>query len=673
MGGTETYGAIKATVDRRFHDIPLEIMLLTDGDIWQQGTLFDYVNQQVEQTKGKIRVFPLGIGNGVSHSLIEGLARAGNGFAQAVQLGERLENSVVRMLRGALSPHVTDYTLEVKYAQDDDDFEVVEKVTDGMKVLLVDSEEPSTKPQSEQKPKISLFDPTANPEKDDLKSMEAKVPNIPSPKLLQAPHKIPSLFAFSRTTVYLLMSPETIQRNPTAVVLRATSEQGPLELEIPIEVLSTPDQTIHQLAAKKAVQDLEEGRGWIYDAKDQDGMLVKDKYPSCFDDLVKREAVRLGEKFQIAGKYCSFVAVAANDKENSKGENAGHNAAPPPQGEFSLLLLKSLTYANCVTDLDAQESEYSERFKSFTSPPPQFKAAGSRGRGMGRSAGGFAGGVGSTRGYAMANPQSYQSAAGSLQQMQMQLMFLEQQNKGRLMMARQEQDAMAIPQVSYQLAALPASQQQMGQPWGGYPTASVTRDGMQSNPSTRSAGVNPMSSFGVAPQAAAFAPMSAQPQMSAQHHTRGSSGGWSLTNKLTASIPPSNASSDPYYGRAVLDQGSGHEQYGAKSEAKVDWSSKSAAEKVLELISLQDFEGSWATPAETISDIMSIKIPENPKCGEQKVWLTLLVIAFLEQKMADEEGTWGLVAEKARGWLAGLGLMDLELLEHEASEFMKKQ
>jgi hypothetical protein len=44
-------------------------------------------------------------------------------------------------------------------------------------------------------------------------------------------------------------------------------------------------------------------------------MLVKNRYPSRFDDLVQREAVRLGEKFQVAGKWCSFVAVAANDAE----------------------------------------------------------------------------------------------------------------------------------------------------------------------------------------------------------------------------------------------------------------------------------------------------------------------------------------------------------------------
>jgi hypothetical protein len=319
-GGTETFGAVQATIGNRFTDLPLEIILLTDGDIWQQEALFQYVNQQVEQTNGNIRIFPLGIGNGVSHSLIEGLARAGNGFAQAVQDGERLDNCVVRMLRGALSPHIKDYTLEVKYEKENDDFELIDKVTEGMKVLL--SEDEKTK---EEKPTISLFDANVNPEKEDLKGLQHSafwLPDIPFPKLHQAPHKIPTLFAFSRTSVYLLMSPETIQRNPTAVILRATSTHGPLALEIPIENLATPSETIHQLAAKKAVQDLEEGRGWIYDAKDQNGMLVKERYASRFDDLVQKEAVRLGEKFQIAGKWCSFVAVAANDKEIAEKEES---------------------------------------------------------------------------------------------------------------------------------------------------------------------------------------------------------------------------------------------------------------------------------------------------------------------------------------------------------------
>ncbi len=314
MGGTETFAAIKASIERRLIDLPLDLILITDGDIWSQSELIKYVDQQVEETNGQIRIFPLGIGNGVSHALIEGIARAGNGFTQTVQNGERLDNCVVRMLRGALTPHITDYTLEVKYDKEDD-FECIEKVTEGIQDLLSeDDKKPKTSPE---KQTISLFDPKFSDEKEikGLKESKFFLPEIPTPKLLQAPHKVPSLFSFSRTTVYLLMSPDTIQRNPIAVTLRATSEYGPLELEIPVEVLTKPGKTIHQLAARKAVQDLEEGRGWIYYAKNQEGVLIKEHFASYFDDLVEKEAVRLGEKFQIVGKWCSFIAVAAKQKD----------------------------------------------------------------------------------------------------------------------------------------------------------------------------------------------------------------------------------------------------------------------------------------------------------------------------------------------------------------------
>jgi hypothetical protein len=141
MGGTEIQAALEATIDRRLADLPLEIVLLTDGDIWNQESCFTYINQQVADSRGNIRIFPLGLGNRVSHALIEGLARAGNGFSQAVQIGERLDSAAVRMLRGALTPHVTDYTLEIKYDKEDDEFELIDKVTEGLKVLLDDPKE----------------------------------------------------------------------------------------------------------------------------------------------------------------------------------------------------------------------------------------------------------------------------------------------------------------------------------------------------------------------------------------------------------------------------------------------------------------------------------------------------------------------------------------------------
>jgi hypothetical protein len=350
-GGTEMLEPLKATIKERYKDMPLNVMVLTDGETWNQEALFSYLNDSVTKSKAPIRLFTLGIGNGVSHALIEGIAKAGNGFSQSVGEDEKMDTKVVRMLKGALSPHVNDYTLEVKYAhatfdEDDDEFEIVEKVADSLKVKLTMSEK-DQKPAAvslhldkmsvamanhEQKKPISLFDTSADPDKEDSPVSDGSgenkythLPKIDTPKIIQAPQDIPSLFAFNRTTVYLLLGPEAPKGTPKSVLLRGTSAHGPLELEIPIQILDQPNETIHQLAAKKAISELEQGRGWLSQAKTDTGKLLKTKFEGRYEDMVEREAVRLGVQFQVGGKWCSFVAVESNkrseDANGDKGED----------------------------------------------------------------------------------------------------------------------------------------------------------------------------------------------------------------------------------------------------------------------------------------------------------------------------------------------------------------
>ncbi|KAI9819497.1 MAG: hypothetical protein M1827_006945 [Pycnora praestabilis] len=321
-GGTEMFPSVKATLQQRYKDLALEVMLLTDGETWAQEHMFLYLNKEVGNTEVPIRVFTLGIGNSVSHALVEGIARAGNGFAQIVGEGEKLDSKVVRMLKGGLFPHITDYTLEVKYEgseNSDDQYELIERVTDGLRVLSVN---PTNEARQPAPSTISLFDTTANPDKEEVPPSDpngharyAHLPAIQSPKILQAPHKIPPLFPFIRTTVYLIFSPRASQKIPKTVILKATSTHGLLKLEIPVSVLSDPGETIHQLAAKKAVVELEEGRGWLAYAKDEGGVPIKERLEGRWDEIVEREAVRLGVNFQVGGKHSSFVAVEANSEE----------------------------------------------------------------------------------------------------------------------------------------------------------------------------------------------------------------------------------------------------------------------------------------------------------------------------------------------------------------------
>jgi len=114
-----------------------------------------------------------------------------------------------------------------------------------------------------------------------------------------------------------MLLPTDEKRRPEALLLKGTSPDGPLELEISVQILDNPGETIHQLAAKKAVQELEEGRGWLQEAKLEDGTSVKDKFPSYMHELVRREAVRLGVKYQVGSKYCSFVAIEKDEVQSS--------------------------------------------------------------------------------------------------------------------------------------------------------------------------------------------------------------------------------------------------------------------------------------------------------------------------------------------------------------------
>ena len=291
FGGTEILPAIKSTIEKRLQDLNLEIMVLTDGQVWNSEELFEYVEKGTK--KGDVRLFSLGIGRDVSHALIDGLARVGRGFSQVVSdEREGMESKVARMLRGALSAHVVNYRLEWEGKPS---VEAVKK---------------SSTPINRAIRHISLFDSNANT---DPPVSFSDSPDFTIPSVIQAPYKIQPLFPFSRSTAYALFSSDA--RPPSHVWLRGTTPEGDeVELEIVVQKVPVPGKTIHQLAARKILQELKDGTSYMHGAVD------KERQPGLLAEWVKKEGVRVGLKYGVASHWTSFVAVERKEEEKEEAE-----------------------------------------------------------------------------------------------------------------------------------------------------------------------------------------------------------------------------------------------------------------------------------------------------------------------------------------------------------------
>lgn len=109
MGGTEILPALEAAFRQGGgHERPLQVLLLTDGQV----TDADAVIAAVRRQQGRVRVFTFGIGHGAGRHLVTGVARAGQGAAEFIAPGERIEEKVLRQFRRVFSPALDDVRLE---------------------------------------------------------------------------------------------------------------------------------------------------------------------------------------------------------------------------------------------------------------------------------------------------------------------------------------------------------------------------------------------------------------------------------------------------------------------------------------------------------------------------------------------------------------------------------
>jgi hypothetical protein len=705
-GGTEILLPVKAAFEQMLDAMPLEVMLLTDGEIWGEQTLFDYINTQITENGADARVSALGIGNDVSHTLVEGVARAGNGFAQFVAEGEGTDRKVIRMLKGALYPHLKSRTLEVRYRKretvEDDDFELIEKADHCLNIKdPQDDSVSSSATETAEKP-MSFFDTTADLDKPiqpaDL-DRYAHLPTFDTPKIIQAPSEVPSLFPFNRTTIYLLLGPDAPQEPISSIIIRASSPQGPLELTIDVDEKEVVGTTVHQLAAKRAIQELEEGRGWLQSAKTSTGSLIKDEHKSRFDELIEREAVRLGEAFQVAGKWTSFVAV--NEENSSRVEEepeqpayAGHAAShrhrsrgAMPAAPMSICMSASRSLVPRMPSAGGRRSSHrsgaSKRSSSPDTLPPLPLPGYTANSYIPPAARSGSVAFGSTAaGFPLQEPQCQQApqatgfyappavgfgsaAFGSASAAPPAASF------GGYTASRYAPSAGPSSSTLFGSAFAPLPPQATGfyaPPAGGFgsaafgsasaapppppssstasryaPSAGGSGSALFGSASTGSAGAfgtQAFASAGTGPAMSHGPGVGIQPQYSMAPRARRSVKG-TMNVTTTASKEEQEEDSDDDMGFGLFDDAPA----GPKPTTPVS--------PLHSLINLQTFSGAW----EWRIDLLAVVVPQGKKLefdaafGSEQVLATCLAVAYMEARLTDSKDIWEMVVEKAKVWM----------------------
>ncbi|RXG58719.1 hypothetical protein Avbf_09999 [Armadillidium vulgare] len=86
------------------------IIVLTDGEVWNIDQLIELIQRHADDT----RVFSVGIGDGASTALVEGMAMAGKGRCEMVADESQFQTRVMGLIGSMLQENVKDLTVECK-------------------------------------------------------------------------------------------------------------------------------------------------------------------------------------------------------------------------------------------------------------------------------------------------------------------------------------------------------------------------------------------------------------------------------------------------------------------------------------------------------------------------------------------------------------------------------
>jgi hypothetical protein len=276
-GGKEIYQVLKWVFENKRTNIPTAVFLITDGNVWNVEEISELVKNNAKKYEDNLRLFVLGIGSNVSTNLVESLARAGKGYAQFVTDTEKVDKKLLGMLKNGTKSPIKDY--QINWSDD---------------VNIIDDSSEDSDTKIKDKPIISFFND------DEISSTEQSssydfVDNI---VIRQAPYEIPQIYSGVRFIVYCMIPKDfTVKKS---IILSAMSQDGPMKLEIPVDSTVLKGSKIHTLAARKLIQNLEDGTSYIHNHPKFRGKPV----PAS---IIRKQIVTLGKTFNLVSKYTRYV------------------------------------------------------------------------------------------------------------------------------------------------------------------------------------------------------------------------------------------------------------------------------------------------------------------------------------------------------------------------------
>ncbi|KAF9023270.1 hypothetical protein BDZ89DRAFT_1070015 [Hymenopellis radicata] len=323
-GGTEIGDALSACFRARKTDRPTNVIVLTDGDAWDNEAVFQTVKDAVGSAPNNayLRVFCLGIGNSASTAMCEGIARAGNGAS--IMVGEdeaSITGKIARLLKAARTPRISNVRVDwgrattTPRSNEEEDFEMVDKVEEDSSCHDMNAAEEE---RTKKKRKLNIFDESADVVHVDDAAPPPPLPIdlLPPAEVQQSPVTIDNLGPGFRLYVYAILQGKATL--PKVVTIRGATDDGAdIELPVPVTLSNLPNDAsgappaIHALAARKIIQDFEDGRY---------SDVLKASHPEAdLRRVVKAHIVRLGKTHCIGSSQTSFVAVDEESYNRKKG------------------------------------------------------------------------------------------------------------------------------------------------------------------------------------------------------------------------------------------------------------------------------------------------------------------------------------------------------------------